>query len=187
MANAANNDGDKYANLTGKIEDLDKYVHQAYDKQIDWYWKTSSYNKQSYKRYRFWTIVLGALVTLIASLTTTEIITKDPIIKGIFTLLTPILAAVLTIINTMSQNFQWGATWRDMVINASRLQKEKNRFLATKAEERDYRKELNRINSIVLEETQAFFRRILDTEAVPGDTVEIQKKEEEEASGDQGS
>ncbi|MBK9926816.1 MAG: DUF4231 domain-containing protein [Anaerolineales bacterium] len=182
MANAANNDGDKYANLTGKIEDLDKYVHQAYDKQIDWYWKAGGANKQNYKRFRFWTIVLGSLVTLIASLTTTEIITKDPIIKGIFTLLTPILAAILTIINTMSQNFQWGATWRDMVVNASRLQKEKNRFLATKIEERDYRKELIRINTIVLEETQAFFRRILDTEAVPTDTHELELEEDAAAN-----
>ena len=67
-----------------------------------------------------------------------------------------------------------------MVINASRLQKEKNRFLATKVEERDYKKELNRINNIVLEETQAFFRRILDTEAVPADTADIEEKEEQE-------
>jgi hypothetical protein len=178
MADASNNESDKYANLTGKIEDMDKYVHQAYDKQIDWYWKTSSYNKQSYKRYRFWTIFLGALVTLIAALTTAAPITKYPWVGTLFTILTPVLAFILTVINTLSQNFQWGATWRDMVINASRLQKEKNRFLATKAEERDHRKELNRINSIVLEETQAFFRRILDTEAVPTDTSEIDKEQE---------
>lgn len=171
---------DPYASLTGKIEDMDKYVHQAYNKQIDWYWKASTANKTSYKRYRFWTVVLGALVTLIASLATTETITNTPIVNTFFTIATPILAAILTIINTMSQNFQWGATWRDMVINASRLQKEKNRFLATKAEERDHKKELNRINNIVLEETQAFFRRILDTEAVPTDTADIEEKEEQE-------
>lgn len=175
MAEAAKDD--KYANLTGKIEDLDKYVHQAYDKQIDWYWKASSANKQSYKRFRFWTIVLGALVTLIASLTTSEAVTRYSWVSTIFTVLTPVLAALLTIINTMSQNFQWGATWRDMVINASRLQKEKNRFLATKQDERDHRKELIRINSIVLEETQAFFRRILDTEAVPTD-IPVDEPEE---------
>ena len=161
---------DPYASLTGKIEDMDKYVHQAYNRQIDWYWKASTANKTSYKRYRFWTVVLGALVTLIASLATTETISNTPIVNTLFTIATPVLAAVLTIINTMSQNFQWGATWRDMVINASRLQKEKNRFLSTKVQDRDYRRELNRINNIVLEETQAFFKRILDTEAVPTET-----------------
>jgi len=126
MADAATTD--KYAELTGKANDLDKYVHQAYEKQIDWYWKASGSNKQSYKRYRTWTIVLGALVTLIASLTTTEVIANTPILGEVFTILTPILAATLTIINTLSQNFQWGATWRDMVVNASRLQKEKIAF-----------------------------------------------------------
>jgi uncharacterized membrane protein len=182
MADASNTDNDKYANLTGKIEDLDKYVHQAYDKQIDWYWKAGGANKQSYKSFRFWTIVLGSLVTLIASLTTSEAISRYAWIKTIFTIATPVLAAILTIMNTMSQNFQWGATWRDMVVNASRLQKEKNRFLATKIEERDYRKELVRINTIVLEETQAFFRRILDTEAVPTDTHELELDEDAAAN-----
>lgn len=166
---------DKYAALTGKIEDMDKYVHQAYDKQIDWYWKASGSNKTSYKRYRTWTIVLGALVTLIASLNTAEFITTTPWVSTIFAIATPILAAVLTVINTLSQNFQWGATWRDMVINASRLQKEKNRFLATEIKERDYKQELITLNDIVLEETQAFFRRILDTEAVPIESPEIKE------------
>jgi hypothetical protein len=170
---------DPYANLTGKVDDMDKYVHQAYNKQIDWYWNTSTTNKKLYKRFRFWTIVLGSLVTLIASLTTSEAISRYEWIKTIFTIATPVLAAILTVINTMSQNFQWGATWRDMVVNASRLQKEKSRFLATKVEDRDYKKELTRLNNIVLEETQAFFRRILDTEAVPTDTTNIIEKEEE--------
>ena len=158
---------DKYAGLTGKIEDMDKYVHQAYEKQIDWYWTASSKNKKSYKRYRFWTVVLGALVTLIASLSTTELISRNEVIGSIFTILTPVLAATLTIINTLSQNFQWGATWRDMVVNATRLQREKGRFLATDVKNRKHKRELILIENIVLEETESFFRRILDTEAIP--------------------
>ncbi len=170
---AESSTGDKYAALTGKIDDLDKYVHQAYDKQIDWYWSASGKNKTSYKRYRTWTVILGALVTLIASLNSADFIHAIPWIGTIFALATPILAAILTIINTLSQNFQWGATWRDMVINATRLQKEKNRVLATDAKDRDYKNELIMINEIVLEETQAFFRRILDTEAVPTEAPQI--------------
>ena len=175
---------DKYAQLTGKIDDLDKYVHQAYEKQIDWYWKASSSNKKSYKRYRFWTVVLGALVTLIASLTTTEFITRNELVGDIFTILTPILAATLTIINTLSQNFQWGATWRDMVVNATRLQREKHRFLATDSKNRKHKKELVLIHTIVLEETEAFFKRILDTEAIP---MEAPKDQDETTSGEEAS
>lgn len=171
---------DKYDKLTGRIEDMDKYVHQAYDKQIDWYWKSSGSNKRYYKRFRLWTILLGALVTLIASLASTEVITSNEVIRKIFTILTPVLAATLTVFNTLSQNFQWGATWRDMVVNASRLQREKSRFLATDVKARDYKKELILLNNIVLEETQAFFRRILDTEAVPLDAPDVTDEMPEE-------
>jgi hypothetical protein len=183
MAEASS--GDKYAQLTGKIDDLDKYVHQTYEKQIDWYWKASGANKKSYKRYRFWTIVLGSLVTLIASLTTTEVITANETIRRIFTILTPVLAAILTIINTLSQNFQWGATWRDMVVNATRLQREENRFLATDPKDRKYKKELILIHNIVLEETESFFKRILDTETVPMEAPE--PKTEADLDEEEGS
>lgn len=172
---------ERYEKLTGRVEDLDKYVHQSYDKQIDWYWKASSSNKKNYKRFRFWTVVLGALVTLIASLATTEVITANEVVGKVFTILTPVLAATLTIINALSQNFQWGATWRDMVVNATRLQREKNRFLATDLKKRNYRRELLLINNIVLEETQAFFKRILDTEAVPLENPEEEPEEEDES------
>jgi len=152
----------------GKIQDMDLYVYNAYKNQIRYYWNKGTYNKKAYKNYRFLIIVLGALVTLIASLSTSEIIAGgNPFIKGLFTLGTPALAAALTIINGLSQNFQWGATWRDMSVNASRLEKERDRFLATPVEKRNHQRELEIINQIVLEETNAFFKRIMDSESVP--------------------
>jgi hypothetical protein len=51
-----------------------------------------------------------------------------------------------------------------MVLNAVRLEKERDRFLATKKENRDLEKELDLLNSIVLEETRSFFQRVLDSE-----------------------
>jgi hypothetical protein len=69
-----------------------------------------------------------------------------------------------------------------MVVNASRLQKEKNRFLATDVKDRKYKRELILINNIVLEETEAFFRRILDSEAVP---MEAPEAIDEEATTDE--
>lgn len=171
---AGSTNPEKAGQHTGKLSDPDAYVHKAYIDQIAWYWRTSKSNKNSYKSYRYLTIVLGSLVTLIASLSSSEIIALSPFWTRAFAIATPILAFVLTVTNSLSQNFQWGATWRDMVINASRLEKEKNRFLATPPAERNHKKELILINDIVLEETQAFFRRILDTEAVPIETPEPQ-------------
>jgi len=62
-----------------------------------------------------------------------------------------------------------------MVANATRLQKEQNHFLATEAKEQDYKQELILINEIVLEETQAFFQRILDSEVVPVNSPDVKE------------
>jgi hypothetical protein len=159
--------------LTGKIEDLDGYIHEAYDNQINYYWKSSSHNKKSYKRYRTWTIILGGLVTLVASLTTAWFVTDNPPLETIFTVGTPLLAVTLTIISGLSQSFQWGATWRDMVINAQRLQLERDRFLATDPAQRDYLQEIQIINEMVLDETQTFFQRVLDSEVIPSRNVPV--------------
>ena len=152
---------------TGKIEDLNCYIHEAYNSKIEYYWRSSSANKKNFKRYRTLTIVLGALVTLVASLTTASFITANSYLSILFTVGTPLLAASLTIISGLSQNFQWGATWRDMVVNAQRLERERDRFLATSIPERNYLQELQVINEMVLDETQSFFQRVLDSEVIP--------------------
>jgi len=162
----------------GKIQDMDKHVYEVYDGQIKYYRKKAIDNRESYKTYRFLTVFLGALVTLIASLSTSNIIQVNPWIGGTFAIATPILAAALTIINSLSQNFQWGATWRDMSINAQRLEKERDRFLTTPVEKRNYKHELSVLNMIVLEETKAFFQRILDSEVVPTETPPTTDSEE---------
>jgi len=149
----------------GKIKDMDKHVYVMYNEQIKYYRKKSVSNRKNYKGYRFFTVFLGALVTLIASLSTSDIIQSIGWVGGTFAIATPILAAALTIINTL-----WGATWRDMSINAQRLEKERDRFLTTPIEKRNYKHELNVLNTIVLQETHAFFQRILDAEVVPTDT-----------------
>lgn len=164
----------------GKIDDIDKHVFMAYHNQIKYYREKAGYNKKSYKSYRFLTILLGAVVTLIASLTTSDIIQYNKWIEGIFTIATPVLAAALTVINSISQNFQWGATWRDMSINAQKLEKERDLLLTTPLEKRDYKKEMKKLNNIVLQETQAFFTRILDSEVVPTESPYETESEEEE-------
>ncbi|MCB9135780.1 MAG: DUF4231 domain-containing protein [Anaerolineales bacterium] len=144
-----------------------QYVLKKYDDQIDYYWKVSSINKHAYKRFRSWTIILGALVTLISSLSAAEFIQSINWLRIVFAIATPIFAATLAIMSGMSQNFHWGATWRDMVLNASRLEKERDRFLATKPDGQDLACELALLNSIVIEETQNFFQRVLESEIKP--------------------
>ena len=142
----------------------DEYVLNQYKAKIDYYWGSSSFNKKAFKRYRTWTIVLGSLVTLVSSISAAEFF-QDPIwLKNVFSVATPVIAATLTVISGLGQNFHWGSTWRDMVVNASRLEKERDRFLATKKEDRDIVKELETLNSIVLEETRNFFQRVLDSD-----------------------
>lgn len=142
----------------------DQYVIDLYASKIGYYWNASRSNKNSFKRYRTWTIILGSLVTLISSISAAEFLQEPELVKNIFSTATPVIAATLTVISGLGQNFHWGSTWRDMVINATRLEKERDRFLATKPEDRDVAKELDTLNSIVLEETRNFFQRVLDSE-----------------------
>jgi Protein of unknown function (DUF4231) len=163
----------------GKIKDLDKYVYQMYYEQIEYYKRSGSYNKKFYKNYRSLTIILGALVTLIASLASSKFV-ADVGLEWLLGIATPLLAAGLTIINGLLQNFQWGATWRDMMVNAQRLEKERDRFLATPVEKRNYKQELTILNDIVLLETHAFFQRVLASEVVPTNEIVPANENEED-------
>jgi hypothetical protein len=137
------------------------YVLERYGNAVNYYWKTSRHNKRAYKLTRSLTVVLGALVTLLASLSSASFITSDPVWKTGFAIATPVLAAILTIVAGFSQAFQWGAAWRDMVLNAARLERERDRFYVTKPEERDPLKEVATLNDLVIAETETFFQRIL--------------------------
>jgi hypothetical protein len=145
----------------------DQYVLDKYNSKIAYYWGASRSNKNSYKQYRAWTVILGSLVTLVSSISAAEFVQNPPWLRVLFAVGTPIIAATLTVINGLGQNFHWGATWRDMVLNGTRLEKERDRFLATKPEDRDLVKELDRLNGIVLDETKNFSQRVLDSEVKP--------------------
>ncbi|MDP1544452.1 MAG: DUF4231 domain-containing protein [Anaerolineales bacterium] len=145
----------------------EKYVINQYKGKIDYYWAASRSNKNAFKRYRTWTIILGSLVTLVSSISAAEFLQDPAWLKNLFSVATPVIAATLTVISGLGQNFHWGSTWRDMVVNATRLEKERDRFLATKPENRDIEKELDILNSIILEETRNFFQRVLDSEIKP--------------------
>jgi hypothetical protein len=140
---------------------------KKYEDRVNYYWKASRNNKISYKRYRSWTIFLGSLVTLVSSISAAEFVQKPEWLRISFAVETAMIAGSLTLIMGLGQYFHWGSSWRDMVINAVRLEKERDRFLATKKENRDLERELELLNAIVLEETRSFFQRVLDSEIKP--------------------
>lgn len=142
-------------------ESIERYILERYKITIDYYWKASRNNKRAYKITRTLTVVLGALVTLIASLSSANFITSIRFCDILFAIATPVFAAVLTITVGFAQTFHWGAAWQDMVLNAQRLEKERDRFHVEKPEERDFAKELEVLNDLVITETQNFFHRIL--------------------------
>jgi hypothetical protein len=141
--------------------DFKKVVLDRYDERIVYYWKMSRYNKRSYKATRYLMIVLGALVTLISSLSSADFIKSGKGLAIAFAVLTPLLAASLAIVGGVSQSFQWGAAWSDMVITASRMEKECDRIAVTDPEHIDPIRELALLDDLVITETQGFFQRLL--------------------------
>jgi len=74
--------------------------------------------------------------------------------------ITPLLAALLAMSGGLSQAFQWGAAWSDMVITATRLEGERDRVAVTPVAQLDLVKEIALLDNLVLTETQGFFQRI---------------------------
>ena len=150
--------------LNAPPQEIHNYVIKRYEDSINYYWKNGGINKRIYRRNRVLIIVLGALVTLLSSMLSASFIEDNPLLKTTFAVVTPASAALLTIISGLTQSFQSGAAWRDMVLNAERLEKERDRYLATPEAARNYRRELNTLNTIIVNESTAFFKRILDSE-----------------------
>ena len=130
-----------------------------YQERIQYYSKASQNNKRAYKTARYLTVVLGALVTLLASLSSAYFVRGTWLETG-FAVLTPLLAAGLAIVGGFAQNFQWGAAWSDMRIAAERLEAERDRISATPPDQIDAVRELALLNKMVLDETRTFFHLV---------------------------
>lgn len=146
---------------TSHTEEADKIICTRYEDAINYYWNASKDNKRWYKITRSLTVVFGALVTLVASLTSSKIITETLGLETLFSLGTPILAAMLTIIAGFSQSFQWGSTWQNMVLTAQQLQKEYDVYLVTPVDKRNHKNESEKLNAFVIAESEGFFERML--------------------------
>jgi len=133
-----------------------EFVLERYDRAIDYYWKASRMNRRFYKWTRYLVVVIGALVTLLASLSAASAMSGYWQIA--INVATPISAAVLTIIGGLSQSFQWGAAWQQMVLTAEKLERERDRIIVTRS---DAENDLKILHQLVLEESRGFFTRIL--------------------------
>ena len=133
-----------------------EYVLKRYDDAIGYYWKSSRMNRQLYKWTRYLVVVFGAVVTLLASLSSSSALADGW--GTAVNIATPLLAAVLTMIGGLSQSFQWGAAWQEMVLTAERLEKERDRIMVTRS---DPAEDLEVLHGLVLRESEGFFTRIL--------------------------
>lgn len=149
-----------------------QYVLQQYRERIDYYWNASRANKNGYKYTRYLIIVLGSLVTLITSLVASSVI-KDWGLYNFLLILSPVLAACLTILGGFSQNFHWGSAWREMVLTAMELERAFHRLRVTADEERDPISEMELLHDLVLTEGKNFFDRLVGVSS----SEEIQKLE----------
>ncbi len=146
-----------------KDVDLNTYIQDRYQKAINYYWEASKNNKKWYKWTRSLTVIIGALLTLIASLSSSSFIENIDWLKLAFALTTPILAAILTIVAGFSQSFQWGSTWQNMILTAQQLENEYDVFRVTPVEKRNYEEEAEKLNRFVIKESEGFFDRMLGT------------------------
>jgi hypothetical protein len=146
--------------MTNEKVEMDKHINDRYLNAINYYWSASKSNKKWYKITRSFTVILGALVTLIASLSSSKLI-ENTRISDFFIIGTPVIAACLTIIAGFSQSFQWGSAWQNMVLTAQLLQKEYDRYLVTMPSERDLVNEADILNKFLIKETESFFERML--------------------------
>jgi hypothetical protein len=135
------------------------YVEERYGEQLKYYWKKARYNRYFYQWTRYLTIIFGSLVTLFATLSQKTFTGHTA--GTLVAIITPTLAALLTMLGGLTQSFQWGAAWRDMVLAAEALERELDRIRATDDARLDVAQELDRLNSLVITETNAFFERVV--------------------------
>jgi hypothetical protein len=146
-----------------------KRVLARYDDTIQYYWKKARSNRTAYTRTRYLTVVLGASVTLVSTVSAAHLFKDTPWADAFFAILTPIMAAGSAIVAGISQNFQFGPAWSDMSITASQLQKERDRVSEMRPDEIDTLKEMDILNDLVLSETQGFFQRLFGNGVPPKD------------------
>jgi hypothetical protein len=129
-------------------EKMDGYILETYETKIRYYWKEAGFNRKKSRFSNSAIIILGILLTIITTITALDMVPANYWINTVIKIATPILAATITLLVGFLRKFQWGAKWRDMVAIAIRIEKERDRFLATPPVKRNYDEELSIIKNI---------------------------------------
>jgi hypothetical protein len=133
-------------------------VLARYEQRIAFYWSAGRYNGRAYKVTRYLLTILGAVLTLVSSLSSANFVKGKLAVA--FAVLTPLLASCMAMAGGISQAFQWGGAWSDSVITAMRLERERDRISVTPSVALDPVKEMALLDDMVLAETQGFFQRL---------------------------
>ena len=143
------------------VDDPKTYILQRYQKAIDYYWHAGRFNKRAYRNTRYMVVVLGAVVTLVASLASANFVESRGWLDVSFAIATPVLAAMLAIVSGIAQTFQWGASWREMVMSAEVLEARRDTIATSEADEVNIATDLAFLHDLQQNETRGFFDRIL--------------------------
>jgi len=149
-----------------ELDDLNNYILRTYRENIDLSWRNAASSKRTYYLNRIMPILLGGILTFATTISSTQYISANETLKAIFAIATPLLAVALTVTNELTKINKPAESWRDMVVFAEKLEKERDRFLATKPGKRNHKKELDKIRSLVIRESRTFFRRTLEVDAL---------------------
>jgi hypothetical protein len=142
-------------------DDPKAYILSRYQEAINYYWHAGRSNKRAYRNTRYLVVVLGATVTLVASLASANFVKSRGWLDVSFAIATPVLAAVLAIVGGVAQTFQWGASWREMVLSAAGLEARRDNIAVAEDSTLDLNAEMVFLHKLQLSETRGFFDRIL--------------------------
>jgi len=157
---------------------LEEHVLKKYREHISYNWKSGTKNKRIYQIYRILPIFLGAFLTFVTAISSTEYISSNQILRTTFAIGTPLLVVLLTISNELFKLSGWGENWRDHITTMFQLEKALDDYLASPPTQRDQRKELEKINNIALQATKKFFKRIPLADEKTSDKAKISEDTE---------
>lgn len=104
--------------------DIDKYMVERVDDQINWYDEKSCHCQKFYKTYQTIEIIIAASIPLLSGYTDTCLLI--PLLIGIF-------GAIIAIIESITKLFKWHENWIEYRTTCELLRYQKNLFLTKSA------------------------------------------------------
>ena len=138
-----------------------EYIIKKYDSNILYYWSSARSNKNLFKSTRRWPITLGALISLLTTLSLASFIEEVEYIRIFFAVVIVMLATMQSYFNEVSRNQNWGESWQKMTIAALKLEKEKDRLLSSEPSSINIQAELMILHNLLINETETFFKKAL--------------------------